>query len=162
VAEGVYEAVADAVAITAVHTIIFLNPPTTCSIKILRCSVDQSGTTVSQQLPVKLVYQVTAFPSTGTGVTPTKTSISDGVSQIVSGASGAQGTIGVNYTTEGAGAKTVIKSRAFNNLNGWEWVSTPREEIVLNAGAASGFGIYLPGTPTTLMGWNASIVYEEV
>jgi hypothetical protein len=160
-ASGVYEAVADTVTITAVHTIIFINPSATCSLKILRLSVDQSGTTVSQQLPVKVVFQVTAFPSTGTGITPAKTATLDGVSQIVSGASGAVGTVGVNYTTEGAGTKTVIKSRGFNNLNGWEWIPTPKEEIILYAGATSGLGIYLPGTPTTLTGWNASITYEE-
>jgi hypothetical protein len=161
-ASGVYEAVADAVTVTAARSIIFLNPPTTCSIRILRCSVDQSGTTASQQLPVKLIYQAAAFPSSGTGITPAKTASLDGVSQLVSGASGAQGTVGVNYTTQGAGAQTVIKSRAFNNLNGWEFIFTPKEEIVLSAGFASGFSIYLPGTPTTLTGWNASIVYEEV
>jgi hypothetical protein len=160
-ADGVYVASGNNLTITAVHTIIFINPGVTQSIRILRCYVDQSGTTVSQQLPVQLVTQVTAFPATGTGVTPAKTSMSDGASAIVSGTSGAAGTAGVNFTGSEGGTKTVIMGRAFNNLNGFEWIATPDEQIILNASATSGFGIYLPGTPTTLTGWNAGIVYQE-
>jgi hypothetical protein len=104
---------------------------------------------------------VTAFP-TLVSTTPAKTSIIDPVSVIVGGTAGAAGTAGTNASAEGAGAKTVLVNDAFNVLNGWLWVPTPGETIVMNASAAAGFGLYFPVAALTLTNWSCGVTYREL
>ena len=145
----------------AVVTLAFINPGTTQSIEILRCWVAQSANATSAQQRVQLVTQVTAFP-TLTSTTPAKLKLIDPVSVIAGGTAGAAGTCGTNASAEGAGAKTVILNDAFNVLNGWLWVPTPNETIVMNASAASGFGVYFPVAAATLTNWSVGVIYREL
>jgi hypothetical protein len=145
----------------AVVTLVFLNPPVTKSIEILRCWISQSANATSAQQRVQLVTQVTAFP-TLTAATPSKLMRDDPVSLIAGGTAGAAGTAGVNASAEGAGTKTVIFDDAFNVLNGWLWLPTPRETIVIPASSASGFGLYLPVAPATLTNWAFGVTFAEV
>ena len=142
-------------------TLVFINPGTTQSIEILRCWVSQSANATSAQQRVQLVTQVTAFP-TLTSTTPGRLKLIDPVSVIAGGTAGAAGTCGTNASAEGAGAKTVLLNDAFNVLNGWLWVPTPNETIVMNASAASGFGLHLPVAPTTLTNWSCGVVFKEL
>lgn len=142
-------------------TLVFINPSSTIGIEILRAWASQTGTTTSAQQRVQLNTQVTAFP-TLTSATPAKTVLSDGASGITGGTAGAAGTAGINASAEGAGAKSIILSDAFNNLNGYLWLPTPLETIILNAGAASGFGLHLPAAPGTLTGWNFGVTFREI
>lgn len=144
--------------------LVFVNPAASPSadLSFLRGWMGQSGTSTSQQLNVKLMSKVTAFP-TLTSTTPSKFSNITGVaSVIVGGAAGAAGTAGTNATVVGAGAETLLVGDAFNNLNGYLWVATPKELIRANAGAASGIGISLLTTPSSLASWNAGLIYEEL
>ncbi len=84
------------------------------------------------------------------------------MSAIVSGTAGAAGTSGVNASVAGAGAKAEVINDNFNVLNGWLWVPTPRETIVMNASAASGFGMYFPVQPSTLTSWSYGLTYAEM
>lgn len=145
----------------AAVTLGFINPGATASIEILRAWVSQSGTTTQAMVRVQMNTQVSVFP-TLVSATPAKLKLSDPVSLIVGGTAGAAGTCGINASAEGAGAKTVITPDTFNNLAGWLWVPTPAETIVLNAGAASGFGLHLPAAPASLTGWNFGIVFREI
>jgi hypothetical protein len=147
--------------VNAVVTLAFINPSSTVGIEILRCWVSQSANATSVQQRVQLNTQVTAFP-TLTSATPAKLKLSDPASGIVGGTAGAAGTAGINASAEGAGAKTVIWSDAFNVLNGWLWLPTPAETTILGAGAASGFGLHLPAAPATLTGWSFGVVYREI
>ena len=142
-------------------TLVFINPPTTTGIEIMRCWVSQSGSTTSAMQRVQLNTQVTAFP-TLTSATPAKTSLLDAASVITGGTTGAAGTAGINASAEGAGAKTVLLHDAFNVLNGWLWVPTPEERLKLNASAASGFGLHLPVAAATLTNWSFGVVYREL
>lgn len=141
-------------------TLAFINPGTTASIEILRCWASQAANATSAQQRVQLNTQVTAFP-TLVSATPVATSPIDQVSKITGATTGAAGTCGVNASAEGAGAKTVMAADAFNVLNGWLWVPTPPETILMSAGLASGFGLHFPAAPTTLTSWNCGIVYRE-
>lgn len=147
--------------VNAVCTLVFINPSATIGIEILRCWVSQSANATSLQQRIQLNTQVTAFP-TLTSATPAKLKLSDPASGITGGTAGAAGTAGINASAEGAGAKTVLWSDAFNVLNGWLWLPTPRETIILGAGAASGFGLHFPVAPTTLSGWTFGITYAEI
>lgn len=142
-------------------TLVFVNPGTTCSLEFLRAWASQAANATSAQQRVQLNSQVTAFP-TLTAATPAKTKLLDPVSQITGGTAGAAGTAGVNASAEGAGAKTVLFPDAFNVLNGWLYVATPRETFIMNASAAAGFGLHFPAAPTTLTSWNAGVCFAEL
>lgn len=142
-------------------TLAFLMPGATASIEILRAWVSQSGSTVSAQQRVQLVTQTGGMP-TITAKTPSKLKLADPASLISGGTTGAAGVSGIAASAEGAGSKSVIWSDAFNVLSGWLWVPTPAETILLNAGATSSFGLYLPTAPASLTGWSFGIVFREI
>jgi hypothetical protein len=50
----------------------------------------------------------------------------------------------------------------FNVLNGYLWVATPRETVVMPAGFASGLGLFLPAAAASLSNWAAGMNYGEV
>jgi len=131
------------ITIAGATTLIFLNPGTTCSIEILRMWVSQSANNTSAQQRIQVETQVTVFP-TLTTFTPAKLKC------------------GINASAEGAGAKTVILDDAFNVLNGWLWVATPRETIIIPASSASGIGLYFPVAPATLTNWAFGLTFAEL
>lgn len=147
--------------VAAVVTLGFINPGTTASLEILRAWVSQSGSATSGQQRVQTNTQVTAFP-TLVSKTPSKLKLSDPVSLIIGGTAGAAGTAGVNASAEGAGAKIALHEDAFNILNGWLWVATPAETVIMNASAASGFGVHLPVAPASTSGWAVGLIYREL
>lgn len=145
-------------------TLVFLNPPAApnFNIEILRAWVSQSANNTSAQQRVQLVTQASAFP-TLVSATPQKLRKADPNASVLVGATtGAQGTAGINASAENGGAKTVIQEDAFNVLNGWVWVPTPDERIVLPAGFAQGFGLFLPVAPASLANWAFGVAYREV
>jgi len=149
--------------IIGANTMVFINPAAapTVNIECIRMWLGQTGTATSAQIRVQVTTQVTAFP-TLVSATPAKLKRASGASVITGGTAGAAGTSGINASAEGGGAKTVVWGDAFNNLNGYLWVATPRETLVMPAGSASGVNLFLPGTPATLSGWTAGINYGEV
>ena len=139
----------------------FVNPGTTASLEFLRAWASQAANATSAQQTVALRTQVTAFP-TLTSATPRKLKLLDPVSAITGGTAGAAGTSGTNASAAGAGSKSEVVDDNFNVLNGWLWVPTPRETIVMNASAASGFGMYFPVQPTTLTSWSYGLTFAEM
>jgi hypothetical protein len=139
----------------------FVNPGTTCSLEFLRAWASQAANATSAQQQVALRTQVTAFP-TLTSTTPRKVKFLDPASQITGNTTGAAGTSGTLASVAGAGAKSEVVTDNFNVLNGWLWVPTPRETIIMNASAASGFGLYFPAAPTTLTGWSVGLTFAEL
>lgn len=150
----------EAVTIAGGATLVFINPDTDVGIEILRCWAGQDGTETSEQQRIRLVTQVTAFP-TLTAVTPRPHLLGE-TSRIVGGTAGAAGTCGIDASAEGAGAKTLILPDTFNNLNGWLHIPTLEERIAIRSAAASGFGMQLASTPTTLTGWTFGVTFREL
>ena len=141
-------------------TLVFINPDTDVGIEILRCWMGQDSTETNEQQRVNLVTQVTAFP-TVTSVEPSPHLFGE-TSRIVGGTAGAAGTCGIDASAEGAGSKTVIFADTFNNLLVYLWVATPEERITIRAAEASGFGMQISTTPTTLTGWSFGVTYREI
>jgi len=139
---------------------VFVNPGATCSLEFLRGWFSQAGSTTSNMETVALQTQVTAFP-TLTSATPAKLNLLDPASQITGATTGAAGTAGTVGSAIGAGAKSAVYSDNFNVLNGWLWVPTPMETIVMNAGAASGLGLYSPSSAVTTPSWSGGLTYQE-
>lgn len=128
-------------------------------IEIERVWVSQSGTSTSQQLGVIIGQKVTAF-GTYTSTTPSPHQIGGAASGIAGGTAGAAATSGTDASAEGAGAVTIIIQEGFNNLNGYLWVPTPEERFIVGPDLA--VIVKIVGTPTTLTGWNAGIVFDEI
>jgi hypothetical protein len=145
-------------------TLLFVNPAAAPNpnLEFLRLWASQQGSATSAQQRIQVETQVTAFP-TLTGATPRKLKPSDpNVSVIVSGTAGAAGTSGINASAEGGGTKTVVWGDNFNVLNGYLWVATPRETLVMPAGLASGVGLFLPAAAVSLTNWACGGNFGEV
>lgn len=151
------------VTVAGATTLVFINPAAApnVNLEIMRCWIGQNANATSAQQRVQLETQVSAFP-TLTSATPARLKRAGPASVIAGGTAGAAGTAGINASAEGAGAKTSILGDAFNVLNGWLWVPTPRECIVMPAGSTSGFGLFYPVAPATLTNWTFGVTYAEV
>ena len=129
------------------------------NIEILRAWCAQGATETSEQLGIMLALQASAF-GTYTSTTPTPHFLGGKVSGLTGGTTGAEGTCGTDASANAAGTKTPIIYDGFNNLNGWLWVPTPEERIVLPADTA--IVLAMVGTATTLTNWSAGITYREI
>lgn len=128
-------------------------------IKLLRAWCGQIETETSQQLGVMLAVQASAF-GTFTSTTPTPHVAGGNASGIAGGTAQAAGTSGTDSSANAAGTKTPIIYDGFNNLNGWLWVPTPEERIIVPIDTC--IVLAMIGTATTLTGWSAGITYEEM
>lgn len=142
-------------------TLVFVNPGVSRSLAFIRAWIGQSVNATSAQQRVQLNTQVTAFP-TLTSTAPVPHTLSDPASVIAGGTAGAAGTSGTNASAEGAGGKTVIVHDAYNVLNGYLWIPTPKDVIVLNASAASGFGLHVPVAITPSGATSFGVTFEQL
>ena len=161
---GVYSVIMSNQTIIASADLVIVHTDSTLAsggsnIRILRAWCSQIETETSQQLGIQLCLQASAY-GTYTGATPVPHFVGGRISGIVSGTAGAEGTAGVDASANAAGTKTPIVVDGFNNLNGWLWVPTPEERIILPADTA--IVLAMIGTATTLTGWSAGITYEEL
>jgi len=133
-----------------------------CAIEVFRAWCSQAANATSNQQRIQLSTQVSTFP-TVTSQAPQKVKAGDPVSLITGATNMAAGTSGVNASSEGAGAKTILYPDAFNVLNGWLWVPTPIETIIETPQAtAHSFGLVFPAAPTSLSNWNAGLGFREL
>lgn len=128
-------------------------------LEVQRAWVNQIGTETSDQLGVILGQKVSAF-GTYTSTTPAPHALGGAASGIAGGTAGAAATAGTDASAEGAGAVTVTIQEGFNNLNGWLWVPTPEERLIIGPDIA--VIVKIVGTPATLTGWNAGITFAEI
>lgn len=128
-------------------------------LEILRAWCGQVSEETSQQLGIILGQKASAY-GTYTSTTPTPHDVGGAASGITGGTAGAAATAGTDASAEGAGTVTPVIYDGFNNLNGWLWVPTPEERIVVNVDTA--IILKIVGTPTTLTGWSAGITFNEL
>lgn len=128
-------------------------------LEVLRVSVSQNPTATSQQLGILIAQKATAF-GTYVSATPSPRILGGAASGIAGGTAGAAATCGVNASAEGAGTVTNYIAEGFNNLNGYLWVPTPEERIIVPLDTM--VIVKLVGTPTTLTGWNAYVTFDEL
>lgn len=150
--------------IVADATLIFLRAEDTvaeqgCILEVLRVSVSQVETETQQQLGVILGRKVSAF-GTYTSTTPTPLAVGGVASGITGATDGSAGTAGTDASAEGAGAVTATYDEGFDNRAGFLWVPTPEDRPLVALGEA--FVVKLRGTPATLTGWSATLVYREL
>lgn len=128
-------------------------------LEILRMTCGQTSTTTSAMLGVRWGLKASAF-GTFTATTPAPITIGTVASAITGSTSNAASSAGTDASANGAGALTVLGQEAFNNLNGWLWVPTPEERIIV--GPDLTFLLQLQGTPSALTGWSATMTFREL
>lgn len=128
-------------------------------LRIYRMSCGQTSTTTSAMLGIRWGLKASAF-GTFTSTTPAPTEIGAVASAIAGSTTNAASSAGTDASANGAGALTVLGQEGFNNLNGWLWVPTPEERILV--GPDLSFVLQLQGTPSALTGWSAMVTFEEV
>jgi hypothetical protein len=161
---SVYTITMDNQTIVADATLIILRAATAVTsrgsiLEVERVTISQNETEPSQQLGAILGQKASAF-GTYTSTTPAPAVIGGPASGIAGGTTGAAATAGTDASAEGAGTVTTTHAEGFNNLNGYLWVPTPEERIIIPPDIA--FIVKLRGTPTTLTGWNATLTFREL
>ena len=142
-------------------SLVAIMPPAGKAIEILRAWISQHANATSAQQRVSLGVKATAF-QTVTSVTPQKLKQGDPASGIAGATTIAAGKCGINASAEGAGTYTELIGDAFNVLNGYLWIPTPRETIILDSAAALAFVLQFPAAPSTLTGWNFGVTFAEI
>ena len=161
---AVYSVTMQNVTIVADATCVCIHTESTANakgsnIRILRAWLSQIGTEVSDQLGVILGVKASAF-GTFTAATPQPHWLGGGASLITGGTTGAESLAGTDASAEGAGTVTPIIYEGFNNIIGWTWVATEKEQLFVPDDTA--IIVKIVGTPATLTGWSAGITYEEL
>ena len=128
-------------------------------LELIRAEAGQVGSDASDQIGISIGRKESAYP-TLTTATPRPHAIGGSASGIVGGTSGVAGTCGVDASAEGAGTYTPIYPLGFNNLNGYLWVATPEERILIPVDQA--VALKIDGTPTSLINWYASLTFLEL
>ena len=128
-------------------------------LEVLRCGISQRATATSEQVGVILGEKADVQP-TVTAATPEPHVLNGTASGIVGGTAGAEGTCGTDASANGAGVFTTVIADSFNNLNGFVWVPTPAETIII--GPDQSFALSLDTTPTSLDNWTAFVTFAEI
>ena len=129
------------------------------TIAIYRAWAGQQASETSDQLGIMIALKASAF-GTYTSTTPTPHFVNGPAATIVGGTAGAEATAGTDASAEGAGTVTPIIYDGFNNLNGWLWVPTPEERLIVPTDTA--VILKIVGTPAALGNWSAGITFEEL
>jgi hypothetical protein len=150
--------------IVADATVVIIHTDSTLAtrsstIMILRAWIGQQASETSDQLGIILGLKASAF-GTYTSTTPQPHFVNGPASGIAGGTAGAEATSGTDASAEGAGTVTPIIYDGFNNLNGWLWVPTPEERLIVPTDTA--VILKIVGTPAALGNWSAGITFQEL
>lgn len=145
-------------------SLVMIMPAAGQTIEIIRAWCSQYGSSTSAQQRIQLGFKASVYQSTMTSTSPQTTKSSDPASKISGAATiaAAASALGISTGTEGGGTFTPVVTDAFNVLNGWLWVPTPNETIMLNSASNFCFTMYLPTAAGTTSNWNAGVTFREL
>lgn len=152
-AAGIYQVNMNAVAVTAAISLIQLKAGTAHICEILRAWCSQSNQTTSAQQRIQILRKTVA--ATVTSFTPIKLRPGDATA----GSVGGTAATGTNASVEGTDGDILIPD-AFNVLNGWLYIPTPEERIVVEPGGI--VAIKFPAAPGSSMTVTAGLIFREV
>ena len=148
---------------TVAGTLLTINPSTTVGFEVIRAWCGQAANATSAQQRIQLATVLTSFAISNSAITPGKLKYNDPTSLFTANANVVtSGRCGTACTTEQTGTPVVLWEDAFNVLNGWLWVPTPRETIVIPPNSGAAFSMRFPTAPATNTGWAFGIVYSEI
>ena len=130
-------------------------------IAIHRVEVSQGSSTTSAMVYLALSNRSTAGTLTVTSATPANMVAGGPASGITGNTSGiAVPSCGVNSSNDTGGTYTDYWNAAANALNGWLWVPTPPELIIVPP--AGIFCVRFISGPATTTGWKVTEDFEEL
>lgn len=132
-------------------------------IAINRVEISQSGSTTSAQCRAELFKRDTAGTLTVTSATPAPIAPVGGSASGIAGntaLAGGAARCGVNSSADSGGAYVSLRQFNFNNLNGYLWIPTPEERIIVPP--AMIFGVRFIAAPGTTTGWTIAVDFEEL
>jgi hypothetical protein len=129
-------------------------------LRLLRVEVSQSGTPTPAQVRLAISKRDLLGTLTVTAATPQNLSLGGPASGIVGGTNPlTAGTCGVNSSADSGGTYTNVWPVAPNNVNGWLWLPTPDEQILVPPSTL--VVVRFLAAPGTLTGWTVTTVFEE-
>lgn len=133
-------------------------------VAIRRVEITQSGTATAAMCRGLFSTRDTAGTLTMTSVTPVNIApVAGGPASGLSGntaPAGGAGRIGINSSADSGGAYTNHYHFAFCNLNGFLWVPTPEDRIIVPSAAV--WCARFATAPGTTTGWAITLTYEEL
>lgn len=147
----VYKVGNGGVVISTAITLIQIAAGAANPLELLRVVISQGLSEISTQEQVQILRTSTA--ATVTASTPL---LMDSRSE-ASGAVGGTALTGITATVEGTPGDILVDD-GFNILNGWTWLATPEERIVVEGGDF--IALRFPVAPTSAT-WRAAIYYKE-
>lgn len=131
-------------------------------LELLRIEIGQSGTATGAQIRGEIFTRDTAGTLTMTSATPRPISPLGGPASAITGSTAPAGTaarVGTNSSADSGGTYVSIHPFNFSNVNGYLWLPTPEERIVVPP--ATVVGVRFLATPGTATGWTVSLTYAE-
>jgi hypothetical protein len=130
---------------------------------ILRIEVFQNASVTAGQCRLEMFTRDTAGTLTMTSVTPRALSPLNGPASAITGSTAPAGTaakVGFNSSADSGGTYVTVYNTNFNNLNGYLWVPTPEERIIIPP--ATVWGLRFTANPTSTTGWGVAVTYAEL
>lgn len=148
---GMYVVENGGVAISTAITIIQLKAGANRGLEVVRAKISQAASETSTMEHIQLLKKTAA--ATVTSRTPLLMNYGGAAADAAGGAAAT----GITATVEGTDGDVLVEE-GFNILNGWEWLPTPEERIILEVGD---FIALKFGTAPASQTWYASIYFRE-
>ena len=150
----IYYAVLDALSVSSLTDLYWIGSPTDAITVIHEVKVSQEVSETSEQLPLMVFRTATDNSGQGSALTPSPTE---------TGYAAYGGTVRTNVFSISA-ETTDIWRDAQNVLNGWHWLPTPEERVVLSptAGTAGRLAVRLDVVPAVALTVSGYVVLEEI
>jgi hypothetical protein len=151
--------------ITAVNVLVGIypvaTPPAAGSIlRIHRVEISQCANATSAQVRAVLSSRTGGNLTVAT-ITPSPV-VAGGPASAIAGIAGtlAAGKCGITGSADATPTYVDLYRASFNALNGWLWIPTPEERIIVTGALA--FVVRFGADPATMTGWGCTVVFEEV
>lgn len=131
-------------------------------IKIYRVEVSQAANATSAQCRISLQQRDQAATLThATAITPVNIDVG-GIASALHGGTDGHTVLhcGTGSSTDTGGTYSILWDASFNALNGWLWIPTPEERIIIHN--TSVFCVKFLADPATLTGWTVGVIFEEL
>lgn len=139
-------------AVTGAITLVQIKAGSARLVTILRAWCGQSNLTASAMQRIQILRKSAA--ATVSSATPLLLDAGDAAA----GSVGGTAATGTNASVEGTDGDVLVDTD-FNVLNGWLWVPTPEERIIV--GPAGFIAIKFPGAPASSMTTSAGFLFGE-
>jgi hypothetical protein len=150
---GVYQIALVNTAVTGAITLVQIKAGTVGAVELLRAWCSQSNSTTSTMQRITILRKSTA--ATVTSGTPLLINGSQAAKAV-----GGTSATGTNASNENSGDGDVLYPDVFNILNGWLWVPTPEERIIVPPSGM--IGLKFMTAPASSLTINAGFVFGEI